>query len=92
MTERSRGVHLSTLAHGGRLWEAWLEFEDDAPKRETYRARLRFSSSEANQLYRTAIIVIEPSYEEAIRRARTLDPRHLEGLLRSVLPEADPAE
>jgi hypothetical protein len=89
MTEKSRGVHLATLAHEGRLWDAWLEFEDDAPKRDTYRARLRFSSAEAEQLYRTTVIIIEPTYEEAVHRARALDARQLEGLLRSVLPEAE---
>jgi len=88
MTEKSRGVHLATLTHEGRIWDAHLEFEDDTP-RDTYRARLRFSSPEADQFYRTAVIIIEPSYEEAVHCARALDQRQLEGLLRSVLPEAE---
>ncbi len=90
MTEKSRGVHLATLPHEGRLWDAWLEFEDDTPKQQdTYRARLRFSSPEADQLYRTAVIIIEPTYEDVIGRARALNPHQLESLLRSVLPAAE---
>ena len=91
MTEKSRGVHLATLAHQGRIWDAYLEFEDDSPRRDTYRACVRFSSPEADQFYRTTVIFIEPSYEEAIHRARALEERQLAGLLRSVLPEAEEA-
>lgn len=88
MNESSKGPHLATVAHEGRIWDAHLEFEEDTSRRETYRARLRFSSPEADRLYRTAVIIIEPSYEEAVHRARALDERQLSALLRSVLPEA----
>lgn len=92
MNESPKGPHLATLAHEGRIWDAYLEFDDDAPRRETYRARLRFSSPEADRFYRTAVIIIEPSYEEAVHRARGLDERQLSALLRSVLPAAEEGE
>jgi hypothetical protein len=86
MSEASRGVHLATLAHEGRIWDAYLEF-DDEPSLRDYRARVRFSSPEADRFYRTTVIIIEPSYEEAVHHARALEERQLQALLRSVLPE-----
>lgn len=87
MNQHPRGIHLATLAHGGRIWDAYLETDDQAPSRDMVRARLRFSAPEADQFYRTTAIIIEPSWEEAAARARALDERQLQGLLRSVLPE-----
>lgn len=93
MNQNARGVHLATLAHEGRIWDAYMEQDEDAVDRDTVRARLRFSSPEADRFYRTAVIIIEPSWEEAVRRARALDERQLSALLRSVLPdEEDEAE
>lgn len=89
MNQNARGVHLATLAHGGRIWDAYMEQDEDSLDRDTVRARLRFSSPEADRLYRTAVIIIEPSWEEAVRRARALDERQLSALLRSVLPDED---
>lgn len=88
MSEASRGVHLATLAHEGRIWDAYLELDEEVGRRD-YRGRLRFSSPEADRFYRTTVIIIESSYEEAIHRARALEPRQLEALLRSVLPDAE---
>ena len=92
MNESSKGPHLPTVAHEGCIWDVHLDFEDDTSGRETYRARLRFSSPEADRFYRTAVIIIEPSYEEAVHRARALDERQLSALLRSVLPAPEEGE
>ncbi len=88
MSEASRGVHLATLAHEGRIWDAYLEFDDDPANRD-FRARVRFSSPEADRFYRTTVIIIEPSYEEAVHHARNLPDRQLQALLRSVLPDEE---
>jgi hypothetical protein len=70
---RRSGSHLATLAYGGRIWDAYLD--------------LRFDSPEGGEPLRTAVIIIEDSFEKAVAAARGLDERQLEGLLRSVLPE-----
>ncbi len=88
MSEATRGVHLATLAHEGRIWDAYLEFDDD-PALTDYRARVRFSSPEADRFYRTTVIIIEQSYEEAVHHARGLEERQLQALLRSVLPDKE---
>jgi hypothetical protein len=88
MSEASRGVHLATLAHEGRIWDAYLEFDDESSLRD-FRGRVRFSSPEADRIYRTTVIIIESSHEEAVHRARSLETRQLEALLRSVLPDAE---
>jgi len=36
---------------------------------------------------RTTVIIIENSFEEAMSKARSLDDRHLQSLLRSALPD-----
>lgn len=95
MSADKRGMHLATLTHEGRIWDAYLEMDDEVKLTDTVRARLRFDSpdgGEADGTYRTAVILIEPSWEEAVARARALDPRQMEGLLRSVLPDADSSE
>lgn len=89
MTQNSRGIHLATLAHEGRIWDVYLEQEDPIAVHDSVRARLRFSSPEADRFYRTAAIIIEPSWEEAAARARALEEHQLSGLLRSVLPEGE---
>ena len=90
MSEATRGVHLATLAHEGRIWDAYLEFDDEASLRD-FRARVRFSSPEADRFYRTTVIIIEPSYEEAVHHARGMEERQLQALLRSVLPDTEEA-
>lgn len=91
MSQASRGVHLATLAHEGLIWDAYMELDDAAPSQDVFRARLRFSSPEADRFYRTTVIIIEPSWEDTVARARGLDERQLVGLLRSVLPEEEEA-
>ncbi len=90
--ERKSGLHVTTLAHAGRIWEAYLEFADDPHRPDSYRARLRFEAAdgeEGEEPARTGVIIIEPSYEEAVQKARAFDDRQLEGFLRSVLPERE---
>jgi len=94
MSAEPRGLHLATVAHGGHLWDAYLELVDDPRRPDSFRARVRFDSphgGEDDGTYRTGVIIIEHSYEEAVRKARTFDDRQLQGLLRSVLPESDVA-
>jgi hypothetical protein len=89
---QSGDFHLATVAYRGRIWDAYLEIEEDARHLGSHRGRLRFDSPDggaADGTYRTAAIIIEPSYEEAVAKARTFDDRQLQGLLRSVLPEEE---
>lgn len=87
-----RGAHLATVAHQGRLWDVYVEQDDPAHSQDSVRVRLRFSSPEADRPHRTAAIIIEPSWEEAVARARGLSDHQLAGLLRSVLPEQEVEE
>lgn len=86
----SDGSHLATISHGGRFWDVYLEFDDDPHRPESYRALLCFAPSDMNEgesPVRTATIIIEPSYEEALAKARTFEDHQLSGLLRSCLPD-----
>lgn len=95
MSKRSEdGFHIASLAHAGRLWTAYLEFDDDPHAPRTYRARIRFEPAapdDTRSPTRTAVIIIENSYEEAMAKVRAFDERQLGGLLRSTLPD-DEAE
>lgn len=85
------GLHIATITHVGRIWDAYLEFDDDPHRPNVYRARIRFDPADstdfADHQPRTTVIIIEESYEEAVAKARSFDDRSLEGLLRSALPE-----
>lgn len=87
------GLHVATIAHDGLLWDTYLEFDED-PRRPTgFRGRLRFDVAGAGtdggpRSTQTTVIIIESSYEEAVAKARAMDDRVLESLLRSALPEA----
>ncbi len=87
----SRGQHLANISHDGRIWDVFLEFEQDPPPdRDHYRAQLCFSPSDLNDgetPTRTTFIIVERTYEDAVRRARSLEERQLLGLLRSTLPD-----
>lgn len=83
------GHHLASISHEGRFWDVYLEFEDDPRRPDSCRARFAFSPADVNDgevPMRTTTIIIEPSFEEAVRRARTFDDHQLNALLRSVLP------
>lgn len=87
------GLHVATIAHKRRIWDAYLEFDDDPQRPDVYRARLRFDAADSTDVVgepvRTTVIVIEDSYEEAVAKARSFDDRQLEGLLRSALPDEE---
>jgi len=83
-----RGQHLTTLSHDNRFWDAYLEFEDDPSRPDAYRARVIFMPADPGDhegLARTALIIIETSFEDAMRKARSFDDRQLADLLRSCL-------
>lgn len=85
----SQGPHLATISYEGRFWEVFLEFEDDPRHPDTSRARLCFfpaDPGEGEEPIRTAVLIIEDSYEEAMAKARSLEEHLLQSLLRSVLP------
>ena len=85
----SEGHHLATISHEGRFWDVYLEFEDDPRRPETYRALLCYfpgDPGEGEEAVRTTVIIIEDSFEEAVRKARGLEHVQLQALLRSALP------
>lgn len=87
--ELSTGQHLATVSHAGRFWDVYLEFDNDPRKQDAYRAILAFSAAdraEGEGVLRTIPVIIEPSYEEAVRRARALEDHQLAAFLRSLLP------
>jgi hypothetical protein len=86
----SQGLHVATVAHDGLLWEAYLDFQNDPRRPAAFRASLRFDVAGGDGTVhsaRTAVIIIEDSYEEAIAKARAMDDRVLTSLLRSALPD-----
>jgi len=83
---------VATLTYEGRIWDAYLEFDDDPRRPTSYRGRFRFdpadeATEEEDAAARTTVIIIEDSYEEAVAKARSFDTRQLQGLLRSSLPD-----
>jgi hypothetical protein len=89
------GIHVATIAHDGRLWDAYLDFADDVHQPTSFRARLRFEPPAGDDTLpsaQTTVIIIEDSYEEAVARARSFDDRQLESLLRSALPDDKTAD
>lgn len=83
---------MATLTYEGRIWDAYLEFDDDPRRPTSYRGRLRYdpadeASEEGDSAVRTTVLIIEDSYEEAVAKARSFDTRQLQGLLRSCLPD-----
>ena len=91
-TPPSNGQHLATISHDGRFWEVYLEFSDDPRRPSSYRGLLCFSPTDnegEEAARRTTTIIIEDSYEEAVRKARAFGDHQLQGLLRSLLPEEE---
>jgi hypothetical protein len=85
----SSGQHLATISHDGRFWDVYLEFDDDLRRPDAFRALLAYSPADRGDgetMLRTIPIIIEPSYEEAVRRARELESHQLIAFLRSLLP------
>ena len=85
----SRGEHVATLSYLGRFWDVFLELENDPRRPDVYRAALCFSPSDLNageKPARTGTIIIESSYQDAIKKAKGFEEHQLAGLLRSALP------
>ena len=85
----SSGQHIATISHDGRFWDVYLDFDDDPRRPDTYRGFLSFSPADSEDDegdVRTATIIIESSYEEAVRKARGFEDHQLAGLLRSAHP------
>ena len=88
----SKGQHVATISYDRRFWEVYLEFSDDPRQPSGYRGRLCFSPADCEgeeATRRTTTIIIEESYEEAVRKARAFEDHQLKGLLRSVLPDKE---
>jgi len=83
----SMDLHLTTFTHEGRFWEVYLEFVEEPRDPDSARARVCFvptDQGENEEPVRTAVIIIEPTPEDAVRAARALDRYHLAAMLRSV--------
>ncbi len=79
---------LTTFAREGRFWDVFLEFVDDPRRPDSARARFCFvptDKADHEAPTRTAVIVIEATYEEAMARSQTFDEHALGALLRSAL-------
>jgi len=88
----SDGPHLATVSHLGHFWDVYIEIVDDPTRTDSVQGRLCFSPADdtaGGGPVRTAAILIEPSYQEVIHRARAFEDHHLVGLLRSSLPDED---
>lgn len=85
----SSGQHLATISHEGRFWDVYLEFDEDLRRPGAYRGSLAFSPAdraEGEEVLRTTAVIIEPSYEEAMEKAHSLESHQFAAFLRSVLP------
>lgn len=83
----SPGVHLTTFTHEGRFWDVFLKVVEDPVDPDSCRARLRFLPADRGDHedpVETAVVIIEPSYQEALDVARGYDRYHLSAMLRSV--------
>jgi len=89
-TPPSSGQHIASISHEGRFWDVYLEFDED-PRRvlDGCRGVLVFfpgDPAEGEGPLRTIAVIIEDSYEEAMRKARALEDHQLTAFLRSLLP------
>lgn len=83
----SPGLHLTTFTHEGRFWDVFLKVVEDPVDPESCRARLSFlpaDRADHEEPVQTAVVIIEPSYQEALEVARGYDRYHLSAMLRSV--------
>ena len=85
--DMSMDLYIATFTHEGRFWDVHLEFVEDDRDPHSFRARLCFAptdQAEHEEPERTAVIIIEPSRDAAVRAARALNRHHLAAMLRSV--------
>lgn len=88
MKSNRPGQHLATISHDGRFWDVYLEFEEPERRGSDARGRLAFSAAddEDDATLRTAVIFLERSEDEILRRAREFEAHQLVNLLRSCMP------
>ena len=87
--ESSGRQHLATVSFGGRFWETYLEFDDDPRRIDSYRAFLSFTQADDPKAdpVRTTVLIIENSYDDAVKRAKSFSEHQLASLLRSAKPD-----
>jgi hypothetical protein len=88
--DRAPAEHLATISYEGRFWEVYMEFQDRPEELDSCRARLRFDPADGNdgeEPVRTATIIIERTFEDAMRKGRSFADHQLSALLRSALPD-----
>ncbi len=85
--------HLATVSFDGRFWDAYLELAESQGPGEPARGRIAFSAADAGEAtpVRTATIFVEDTAQEVVGRARELKTHELVALLRSAVPEEEPA-
>ncbi len=84
----SMGMHITTFTHEGRFWDVHLEFVEEVQDPDSCRARLCYiptDQADHEDPVRTAVIIIEPTRDEALHAAGALDRHHLAALLRSAI-------
>lgn len=88
MKSHRPGQHLATISHDGRFWDVYLELEEPEHRGGDARGRLAFSAAddEDGDTLRTAVIFLERSEDEILRRAREFEAHQLVNLLRSCMP------
>ena len=86
----SQGEPIATVGHQGRFWDVFLELDDDPRRIDVHRGLLCFTPSDLNEgerPARTGVILVEPTYEDLVRKAKSFEDHQLVGLLRSALPD-----
>jgi len=84
----SPGVHLKTFTHEGRFWDVFFKVVEDPSDPDSCRASLGFlptDRADHEEAVHTAVIIIEPSYDEALELAAGFDRYYLSAMLRSVI-------
>ncbi len=79
--------YLATFPHEGRFWDVFMAVVDDPADPVRCRARLRFLPTDhggEDQPLHTAVLIIEPSHEEALDVARRYQRYELSAFLRSI--------
>ena len=79
--------HLATFPHEGRFWDVSLAVVEGPADSVQCRARLRFmpvDHADDDEPLHTAVLIIEPSYEQALKVARRYQRYELSALLRSI--------
>ena len=89
---RTKGTHVATIAFQGELWHVYLEAVDDPRRPDVFRGCLRFDAGSSGAGFsaspRTAVIIVENSYDSAVATARGFDEQTLSSMLGSSMETA----